>query len=466
MENVDVIIIGAGMAGLTAARHLKESGAKVLVLEAQNRVGGRLLSEETKHNDKIDLGGQWIGPTQTMVEDLAKELGIVTFPQFNTGKKILHFEGKKKTYKDTIPALPFLSLLDLQNAIKKIDNLAKKIPLENPADGPMAEELDSMTVESWLQKQLQTGSTKKLFNILTKAVFAAEPADLSMLFFLFYVHSGGGLMKLAEINDGAQQTRFEGGAQQLATGLANHLQDELVLEQVVRAIHQHEGGVIVETADDAFTAKFAIVAIPPALACRIQYFPALPGNKDQLMQKMPMGSVIKCVVTYKKPFWREDGLSGEFLSDSGPISLGFDDSPKDANYGAIIGFISGNMARKWTTALKQDRREAVSDQLVAIFGSKAAEFTHYHEKDWQAEPYTRGCYVGYMPPNVLSLYGKTLREPCGKIHWAGTETSEIWNGYIEGAIRSGVRVANEIKALLGKQSPEIAPPESEESAED
>jgi monoamine oxidase len=233
-----------------------------------------------------------------------------------------------------------------------------------------------------------------------------------------------------------------------AEKLAEPLAENILLNQAVRAVHQHTEGVIVETIDNAFDAKYVVVAIPPALASRINYYPPLPGHKDQLMQKMPMGSVIKCVFTFKTPFWREDSHSAEFISDSGPMSLGFDDSPHDAAYGAIIGFISGDKAREWSQNLKSERKEACIDQLVGYFGSRANEVIEYHEKDWMADEWTRGCYVGYMPPNVLSVYGNNLKEPSGRIHWAGTETSEIWNGYIEGAIISGERAAAEITKIF------------------
>ena len=448
MDKIDVIVIGAGVSGLTTAKILKQSGLEVLVLEARDRVGGRVLSQQTSFKDKIDLGGQWIGPKQEKITALCAEMGIEVFKQYNTGKKVLDLFGKKKTYKNTIPALPYLSLIDLQNGINKIEKLAAELKLGDAKQEVQNKQFDRQTAEQLKNQIFQTKSAKASFDIVVNAIFAAEPADISALFFLYYVKSGQGLMHLAEINDGAQQTRLIGGMQQIAEKLAEPLAENIMLNQAVRAIHQHTEGVIVETIDNAFDAKYVVVAIPPALASRINYYPPLPGNKDQLMQKMPMGSVIKCVFTYKTPFWREDGHSAEFISDKGPMNLGFDDSPHDAIYGAIIGFISGDKAREWSQNLKSERKEACIDQLVGYFGSRANEVIEYHEKDWMADEWTRGCYVGYMPPNVLSVYGNCLKEPSGRIHWAGTETSDIWNGYIEGAIISGERAAAEITKLF------------------
>ncbi len=456
MDKIDVIVIGAGVSGLTTAKILKQSGLQVLVLEARDRVGGRVLSQQTSFKDKIDLGGQWIGPKQEKITALCAKMGIEVFKQYNTGKKVLDLFSKKKTYKNTIPALPYLSLIDLQNGINKIEKLASELKLGDAKQEIQNKQFDRQTAEQLKNQIFQTKSAKASFDIVVNAIFAAEPADISALFFLYYVKSGQGLMHLAEINDGAQQTRLVGGMQQIAEKLAEPLGDNIMLNQAVRAIHQHTEGVIVETIDNAFDARYVVVAIPPALASRINYYPPLAGNKDQLMQKMPMGSVIKCVFTYKTPFWREDEHSAEFISDKGPMNLGFDDSPHDAAYGAIIGFISGDKAREWSQNLKSERKEACIDQLVGYFGSRANEVIEYHEKDWMADEWTRGCYVGYMPPNVLSVYGNSLKEPSGRIHWAGTETSDIWNGYIEGAIISGERAAAEIAKLFNLVTNESA----------
>ncbi len=448
MDKIDVIVIGAGVSGLTTSSLLKKAGLQVLTLEARDRVGGRVLSQQTSFKDKIDLGGQWIGPKQEKITALCAKMGIEVFKQFNTGKKVLDLFGKKKTYKNTIPALPYLSQIDLQNGMNKIEKLAAELTLGDAKQRIQNKQFDQQTAEQLKNQLFQTKSAKASFDIVVNAIFAAEPADISALFFLYYVKSGGGFMHLAEINNGAQQTRLVGGMQQIAEKLAEPLGENILLNQPVRAVHQHTEGVIVETIDNAYNAKYAVVAIPPALASRINYYPPLPGKKDQLMQKMPMGSVIKCVFTFKTPFWREDEHSAEFISDQGPMSLGFDGSPHDAAYGAITGFISGDKAREWSQNLKSERKEACIDQLVGYFGARANEVIEYHEKDWMADEWTRGGRAAYMPPNVLSTYGNSLKEPIGRIHWAGTETAEIWNGYVEGAIIAGERASAELTKIF------------------
>jgi len=449
MKKPTVIILGAGFAGLSAARALEKRGVDVIVLEARNRVGGRVHSKPCSFQDRLDLGGQWLSPRHEKMLALCEEFGIPTFNQYDQGKKILDFGGKPETYKNTIPALPMLSLLDLQSGIKKIEKQVSSLKLKLHDLSPAQQSLDAKTVEELKQQVFQTKSARKAFDVAVRAIFAAEPSDLSALYFLFYLQSGTGFMHLAEIAGGAQQIRVQGGMQQLAEKMAESLKSAVYFEQTVRAIHQHEEGVIVETVDNAYDAGFVINTLPPALAVRLSYYPPLPAAKDQLLQRMPMGSVIKCIFTYRKAFWREEGYSGEFICHAGPMNMGFDDSPENTEFGALVGFISANQARQWTQALKSERREACTDQLVRYFGSRAAEVVDYMEMDWPAEEFSRGCYVGYMPPNVMNALGSVWRSPFQRIHFAGTETSEVWNGYIEGAVLSGERAADEVALALG-----------------
>ncbi len=187
-----------------------------------------------------------------------------------------------------------------------------------------------------------------------------------------------------------------------------------------------------------------IVTLPPALCGRLDYDPILPGLRDQLTQRVPMGSVIKCSAVYDRPFWRDAGLTGQATSDSGAVRITFDNSPPDGRPGVLLGFIEGDEARAWGQRSPSDRRAAVLESLVAYFGAPAGAPTAYIEHDWSADPWTRGCYGGFMPPGVLTTYGPALREAIGRVHWAGTETADVSNGYMDGAVRSGERAAGEI----------------------
>lgn len=446
--DADVLVIGAGLAGLCAARELADRGKRVLVLEARDRVGGRTLSHPLL-DDTVDLGAQWVGPTQRRALALARELGVATFPQHHAGAKVLALGGRRTTYRGTIPALPLLSLADLQLAIRRIDWLARQVPLDQPAAARRAAEWDALTVADWLTRHVRTAAARAVLTGAVRAVFAAEPDELSLLFFLFYVRSGGGMMSLVEIKNGAQQDRLAGGAQQLSLRLAERLGARVLLSHPVTAIRHGPRGATVTAAGRSYRARAVIVAIPPALAGQIRYTPGLPAQRAQLTGAMPMGKVIKCVVAYERPFWRAAGLSGEALSDGGPAQLVFDDSPADGARGALVAFILGAAAREWGQRSRADRARAVCDQLAALFGPPAAQPLAYLDQDWAAEAWSKGCYVGILPPGVLTSYGDALRAPVGPLHWAGTETAQEWNGYMDGAIESGARAAREVLLRLG-----------------
>jgi monoamine oxidase len=441
----DVVVIGAGLSGLCAARRLREAGASVRVVEARDRVGGRTLSRRLG-DDVIDLGGQWIGPNQKRVQRLASELGVATFPQYHDGKKILAVHGSISTYRGDIPGLPLVSLLEVQTAIWRLDWMMRKVPLEAPWDARGALELDALTVEEWKQRNLRTRGARTVLDLAVRSIFAAEPAELSFLHFLFYLRSGGGLMRLAQIRDGAQERRFVGGAQQLSEKLAAPLGDRVMLSAPVRAITQHDAEVVVHTERGELRAKRAILALPPALVDTIELTPAPSPLRDQLLQRMPMGSVIKCIAVYDRPFWREQGLSGEALSDAGPVRLVFDDCAHDGSQAALVAFLLGSAAREHSNRAPEERQAAVLGALTRLFGAEAARPIHYVDHDWIAERYSRGCYVGIMPPGVMTTCGRVLREPMGRLHWAGTETATEHNGYLDGAIEAGERAAAEVLA--------------------
>jgi monoamine oxidase len=444
----DVIIVGAGLAGLVAARRLRERGASVRVIEARDRVGGRTLSHRSKSGKAVDLGAQWIGPTQDRVEALVKELGLHTFDQYCSGKKILELGDRRRTYRSDIPSLSIFGLLDLSRAIKRIDKLSAKVPLEAPETAKKARLWDSMTVETWKRDHVHTRGARALVDIAVNSIFGAEPADLSLLYFLHYLRSGGGIMKLSTITGGAQEKRLAEGFQSISIRLAQALGDRVVLSAPVRTLVQSTDRVTACTSQGDFAGRFAIVAVPPTVAGRIEWDPPLPPLRAQLMQRMPMGSVIKCVAFYKEPFWRRDGFSGEVVGNTGLVRLVFDDSPEDGSSGALVAFITGDQARIWSERMPDERHEAVLIALGRLFGPQAKDAIEYVDQDWSREVYSGGCYTGIMPPGVLTTFGAALRAPIGRIHWAGTETATKWQGYMDGAIESGERASKEVFGCL------------------
>lgn len=443
-KQYDVIIVGAGFAGLTAAHELHKAGKKILVLEARDRVGGRVHTQQFD-NYYLDMGGTWVGPSQDRVYNLLNELNISTFKTYNQGKSTLLMNGKLKHYKGIIPPLPIPALLSLDWAIKKINKLSKTINLSSPWLSPEAKKWDSQTLASWMQKQMSSKTAQKLFKIASEAIWAADPAEISMLHALFYTKSGRDFDTLMNVENGAQEERILGGAQKAALELVKLLPpDSLKLNAAVNKILQTENEVIVFTNTEKIVSKKVVVAIPPTLCNKIIFEPNLPANRQQLTQRMPMGTVFKCYAIYEKPFWRENEQNGLAASDEGFVSVTFDNSPKDGSLGILMGFVLANKAKDFSNLSETERKGHVLAQFAQFFGEKALNPTKYIDKSWADEEYSGGCYAGFMPTGVWTSLGESLRKPCGNIHWAGTETAEIWNGYIDGAIRSGERAADEI----------------------
>jgi monoamine oxidase len=450
----DVVVVGAGLAGIAAARSVERGGASVVLVEARDRVGGRLESVEIEDGKWVDVGGQWIGPTQDRVEALARSLGHETFPTHARGENVVELGGKLNRYTGTIPRLPPHVLADVGQAMFRLDRMASKVPLEEPWTAARAQQWDSQTAWSWMRRNMTTRNGRTMLELAVKAVWAAMPADVSLLHLLFYIHSAGKLDLLLDTEGGAQQDRFVGGAQNLAVKAAAELGGEVVLSSPVRRIEHAADGVTLRSDKVTVRARRAIVAIPPTLAGRLAYDPPLPGYRDQLTQRFPMGACIKCMAFYREPFWRADGLSGSAVSDPGPLSIIFDNSPPDGSPGIIVGFLEGHWARELGRVGEAERRAAALENLARIFGPRAASPERYLERNWTDEEWSRGCYVGYTPPGVLTAYGPAIRAPIGPIHWAGTETATVWNGYMDGAIQSGERAAQEALAAV---APATAP---------
>jgi monoamine oxidase len=211
----------------------------------------------------------------------------------------------------------------------------------------------------------------------------------------------------------------------------------------------------VEVAGDRVTvrAERAVVAIPPTLAGHIRYEPKLPAAHALLLQRLPAGFTYKIALVYDEPFWRADGLSGESLGLGSALSLTIDACGATAPPGILNTFACGPDARALARLEASERRRLVVDEMVARFGPKAATVRDYVEQDWAEEEWTRGCFMAHWAPGVLTQFGPLLREPVGRIHWAGTETSPVMNGFIDGAVRSGERAASEVLAAEGDVTP-------------
>jgi monoamine oxidase len=489
-KRTEVAVIGAGLAGLTAARLLHASGVDVVVLEARRRVGGRTLNHHLGGGRVIEVGGQWVGPLpgeppqttvpgiqnpppwpQARILALARAVGVGTYKTYNKGDYIDYASGVRTRYSGSTRIPVDLGTANAGLGIVHLDQMAAQVPLESPWTAAQAEAWDSQTVETWIRENLvptgqpPSAATNALVNLAVESVFAAEPRDLSLLHLLFYIRSAGTLENLVDTAGGAQDSRFIGGSQEISIRVAGGLGHRVVLGAPVRRIVQSSGHVELDGDGFALRARRAIVALPPMLAGRLVYEPSLSdldgdgGLRDQLTQRYPQGSVIKVQCLYQHPFWRAAGLAGQATSDTGPVKISFDNTPypddgtPNASPGVLIGFMEGDNARYWAQRSRAERYQQVIASFARYFGPQALTplggINGYVEMNWSAEPYTGGCYAGFLAPGVWTNYGPALRRPIGYLHWAGTETATVWNGYMDGAVQSGERAAQEVGSALG-----------------
>lgn len=436
----DVVVVGAGLAGLAAAWELRRAGLSVTVLEARDRVGGRTWTETLADGVFVDHGGQWVGPTQERILALAAEMEVPTFPTYGLqGDRYISVQGESD-----------LAIGLIGDAIEQLEAMSAQLPQDAPWAAERALEWDAQTFQTWIEGHVPEPLGQALLRAITTAVFTAEADELSLLHVLAYMRAAGGMMQLTQIEGAAQERRFGGGAQRVALRVAERLGDEVVrLGAPVRSIEQWGDSVRVE-ADGigAVRARRAIVAVPVAVGQRIAYSPPLPGQRAQLHNRMSPGATIKAHCVYPTPFWRDAGHSGRGLADDRFVSVVFDNSCPDTEPGVLVAFVEADAGRRFARLSPRERRRTIVGELVHMFGEQAAEPVAYFEQDWLEEEWTRGCFGGNFGPGGWTRYGAALREPFGLVHWAGAETSSVWMNYMDGAVRSGERAAAEVVAAL------------------
>ena len=451
--DADVIIVGAGLAGLSAARELKRYSVTSIVVEARDRVGGRTWIQRVGKGD-FDMGGQFVGPGQERLTEVAKEFKLELIDMFSDGWNIQDFGGSISRYCTPFPTLslwkpfPLVNLIGLGITMLPVELLRRLVPLDKPWVAGRALKWDATSMEVFKNKWWRPAQVQGMVDAILRPAFGSEAYEVSYLNFLFFMNSVGGLIRALQ----GQKQRFAFGSQLLSRELARVVGDAVQLDTPVRCIEQDQsphGGVTVYADRGTYRGRYVIVTVPLPLAAAIRYDPPLPGLVTGLAQRMPMGSEVKVFATYDRAFWREMGLSGQVVTDGGPMSVAFDNTtPPPTSQPALLGLIGGKYAHSWHERDPEERKGAVLAQFARWFGRRALNPSGYIEADWRSFPWTRGCPLAVMSPGAWMSFGAAMRRPVGRIHWAGSELAEEWCTYMNGAIISGEKTAREVADRL------------------
>jgi monoamine oxidase len=440
----DYCVVGAGFAGLAAARRLRDCGKSVVLVEARDRVGGRVWNRTAADGSVVSVGGTWLGKRQDRMFELCRELGLEVYPQYEQGDSVLHLDSRNRRYRG-YPKAGLFALASLGLAFWQLDRMVKHLPIDEPWNAHRAKALDSQTLGAWLNSpwHVPSAAARKLIRTTTTVLFCVDPDEVSLLGSLVLARGGGSFEYY--VDSTITETHLvDGGAPELAVRLAGKLGDALHLSSPVRGIEQSSDGVQVFSDQLTVEARRVIVAIPPFLASRIDYEPALPAAQMQLLRRMLSGSIVRGITIYDEPFWRSDGLSGMSVAPDLPVPVALDQSPRSGKPGILSSYMFGPQAARTAALAPVERRDLWLHSLAALYGSKALWPRVHLETDWAAEEWSLGGMIAHFAPGVLTNYGRALREPAGRIHWAGSEYATEMHGLMEGAVRSGEHAAEQV----------------------
>lgn len=452
LMKTDAVVVGAGYAGLAAALRLHDAGEDFAVVEAADRVGGRILSEARSDGLTLDHGGQWVGPAQKQLLDLAARFGCATFPTWEDGAHIeIWRDGRRVPYAGAAPD-DGPGIGEYTRVTELLDELARTVDTDRPWLTPRFAEWDAQTAQTFFRSRTGDEDALRRLALAVEGLWCAEPYEISFFHVLFYIAAAGSFRELMETAGCAQDSRFATGADGPARAIAELLGPRLRLGERVHTIERRPEGVRVHAGTTTFEARRAVVALPPGAVRAVEFRPRLPVSRDGWLSHSPMGRVAKAHAIYDAPFWRGAGLSGvATLYDDGPVGVVFDNSPPDASSGVLVAFVYGDRLSAWSALDDRRRREAVLAALARIAGPEAGRPLDYTEKIWSLDPFVHGGYEAYATPGGWTGYGRHgWRSPTGAVHWAGTETASVWNGYMDGAIASGYRAADEVIAALAE----------------
>lgn len=450
MIQTDILIIGGGFSGIAAAAVLERKGVSFRVLEARDRLGGRVFTKHYPEGYYLDLGGQWIGPTQDRMYALVEEHGLTIFSTYEDGYHLLDLDNTLKRYKGLIPSTHPLALLNLGYLLNRLERLAGQLDPSLPDSHPKAAQWDRQTLGDFVEKHTYFKATSAIVRAGLETVFATNLNEISLLHALFYMRSGTSLDVLLRAGGGAQQDRIQGGMQLLVERMAAPFRDHIQLESPVVELRQTDEGVHVQTAHgEVYAAKKVISAIPPHLLAEIRYSPGWSASRARLLTQLPMGRVAKCFAVYDRPFWRARQWSGQVVADDlSPFQTVFDASPADGSRGVLLGFCIADRYEAFFALPPAEREAKALATFARYFGEEALRTTAYVDYSMADDPWSGGCYAAIYPPLVRTQVGNLLAQPEGHIHFAGTETADRWYGYIEGAVRAGERAAAEVLRAL------------------
>ncbi|MET0816266.1 MAG: FAD-dependent oxidoreductase [Solirubrobacteraceae bacterium] len=438
-EERDVVVIGAGVAGLTAATRLAAAGVDVAVIEARDRVGGRVLTEDVGGLE-LELGGQWIAPYQHAVRAVIADLGLDLFSRYREGEDV-------EVGADKAPVRVRHDAHDpaYEEAVEALEAVTRELDPDAPWEHPRAAELDAVPYAAWLREAIRDESAREALGFVATGFMTKPSQSFSLLQAAWLLSSAGEVRNLLDA-DLVLDARVVGGAQRIALGLAEGLGDRVRLGAPVRDVAWTEGGVDVHVPGGEISAARLIVAIPPNLTGTIRFDPPLPAWRMRAEQETSQGSLIKVQAAYDEPFWRADGLSGTGLGPGEPVSEIYDNSPPGGSPGVVVGFLAAGAAEAATRLREPERRRLVLGSLARYLGPRALQPTHYSERDWNRDEWTRGAYSPTFGVGGLSRFGADLRRPIGPIAFAGSDIAGVGTMHMDGAVRSGQAAADLVLA--------------------
>jgi monoamine oxidase len=445
----DYVVVGAGFAGLAAAKRLQDRGKSVALIEARDRVGGRVWNRMAEDGTVVSVGGTWLGKRQNRMFELARDLGLEVYPQYDEGDTLIQISGKTRRFRG-VPKVDVFALASLGLAFWRLDRMVKRLPVDAPWTAQDARRLDSRTLGAWLRSpwNVPSPTARKLLDTTMTTLFCVDPNEVSLLGSMVLARGGGSFQYYVDASI-TETHLVDGGAPEIATRLAATLGDAVHLSSPVRRIGQAGEGVEVTSDRLAVEAKRVIVAAPPLLAGRIEFDPALPEAHAQLLRRLVSGSAIRGITIYDEPFWRKEGLSGMSVAPDLLVPVALDQSPRAGTPGILSSYMFGPAAVSAAGLDPKERRDIWLSALAARYGARALEPRVHLETDWAAEPWSLGGMIAHFAPGVLTNFGEALREPAGRIHWAGAERATEMHGLMEGAVRSGEGAADEAVRLDG-----------------